>query len=221
MPRASRVVAVGYPHHITQRGNYGQNIFEVPRDYLQYLEWLKEYSKKYSFHVWAYCIMNNHVHFVGVPMEKDSLARNFNSLHQRYSLCFNKKKDVKGHLWQGRFYSCVLDERHLHAAVRYVENNPVTAKIVKEAHDYQWSSARAHVLGEPNKILSDNLYLLDEIEDWSAYLTEKGDEKLIKNIRRVTKTGLPCGEDGFINEIEKILDRKLAVSPRGRPRKKK
>jgi len=166
-------------------------------------------------------MMSNHVHFVGVPMESDSLARTFNTLHQRYSLYFNKKKDVKGHLWQGRFYSCVLDERHLHAAVRYVENNPVTAKIVAKAHDYQWSSARAHVLGEPDELLSDGLYLLDETEDWSAYLAEKGDETLIKNIRRVTKTGLPCGDGGFIKEIEGLLDRKLTAPPRGRPRKEK
>ena len=221
MPRTSRVVAVGYPHHITQRGNYGQDIFETPQDYLQYLAWLKECTKKYSFQVWAYCMMKNHVHFVGVPMESDSLARTFNTLHQRYSLYFNKKKDVKGHLWQGRFYSCVLDERHLYAAVRYVENNPVTAKIVKEAHDYQWSSARAHVLGEPDEILFGGLYLLDGMEDWSAYLAEKGDEKLIKNIRQVTRTGLPCGDGEFIKEIATILGRKLAVSPRGRPRKKK
>jgi len=221
MPRTSRVVAVGYPHHITQRGNYGQNIFETSRDYLQYLAWLKEYTKKYSFHVWAYCMMNNHVHFVGVPMESDSLARTLNTLHQRYSLYFNKKKDVRGHLWQGRFYSCVLDERHLHAAVRYVENNPVTAKIVKEAQDYPWSSARAHVLGEPDEILSDGLYMLDEIEDWSAYLAEKGDEGLIKNIRQVTRTGLPCGDKTFIKEMEKMLDRRLTAPPRGRPRKKK
>lgn len=221
MPRASRIVAVGYPHHITQRGNYGQVLFETSSDYLQYLAWLKEYSEKYSFRVWAYCIMNNHVHFVGVPMEDDSLARTFNTLHQRYSLCFNKKRDVRGHLWQGRFYSCVLDERHLYAAIRYVENNPVTAGIVPKAHDYQWSSARAHVLHQPDDLLSDGLHLLEEIKNWSAYLAEKEDETLTKNIRRLTKTGLPCGDEAFVRKMELILGRKLATASRGRPRKKK
>lgn len=219
MPRTSRAVAVQYPHHITQRGNYGQRIFEDEGDCLQYLKWLKEYSKRYSFHVWAYCIMSNHVHFVGVPMKSDSLARTFNTLHQRYSSYFNRKKDVKGHLWQGRFYSCVLDERHLYAAVRYVENNPVRAKIVGEAQDYKWSSARAHIFKETNEILSDDLYLLEEIESWSEYLAEKGDEGLMKDIRRVTKTGLPCGSETFIKEIEAILGRTLTAFPRGRPRK--
>lgn len=74
MPRISRAVAIGYPHHITQRGNYQQHVFEDEEDYLQYLHWLKEYSRKYFLKIWAYCLMSNHVHFVCVPMEKDSLA---------------------------------------------------------------------------------------------------------------------------------------------------
>src|SRR3989344_4083127 len=64
MPRISRPVAIGYPHHITQRGNYQQKVFESDADYLQYLQWLQQYSKKYSLKIWAYCLMNNHVHFI-------------------------------------------------------------------------------------------------------------------------------------------------------------
>ena len=64
MPRISRAVAVGFPHHITQRGNYRQSVFERKDDYLFYLEWLKTYSSKYSLKIWAYCLMKNHVHFI-------------------------------------------------------------------------------------------------------------------------------------------------------------
>ncbi len=91
MPRIARVVAKGYPHHVTQRGNYRQPVFEED-DYVQYLEWLKDYGKKYSLKIWAYCLMSNHVHFVCVPTEEDSLALTFNSLHMRYSQYFNQKK---------------------------------------------------------------------------------------------------------------------------------
>ncbi len=80
---------------------------------MQYLKWLKEYSKKYSLRIWAYCLMGNHVHFVGVPMRDNSLAKTFNTLHMRYSQYFNKKRDITGYLWQGRFYSCLLDGVHL------------------------------------------------------------------------------------------------------------
>ena len=121
MPRISRAVAEGYPHHITQRGNYGQSVFESEEDYLHYLEWLKKYCQEYSLKIWAYCLMSNHIHFIAVPMREDSLARTFNTLHMRYAQYFNQKKNKKGHLWQGRFYSSILDERHLYTAVRYIE----------------------------------------------------------------------------------------------------
>ena len=105
MARISRAVAIGYPHHVTQRGNYQQFVFEADEDYRQYLQWLWEDGQKYSLKVWAYCLMGNHVHFVVVPMRDDSLARTCNVLHMRYSQYFNQKKKLRGHLWQGRFYS--------------------------------------------------------------------------------------------------------------------
>ena len=74
--------------------------------------------------------MTNHVHFVCVPEQEDTLARTFNTLHMRYSQYLNHKRKLKGHLWQGRFYSCTLDERHLYSAVRYVENKKVEADTI-------------------------------------------------------------------------------------------
>ena len=221
MPRISRVVAVGYPHHITQRGNYRQSVFENESDYTQYLQWLNDYSRKYSLKIWAYCLMSNHVHFVVVPMKEDSLAKTFNTLHMRYSQYFNQKSKAKGHLWQGRVYSSVLDERHLYAAVRYVENNPVRAKIVKKAHEYTWSSARAHVAQETNLILSNDCYLIKEINNYIAYLRERDDEAVINEIRQHTKTGRPCGNKSFVTTIERLLERTLVALPRGRPPKEK
>ncbi len=219
MPRIARAVAIGHPHHITQRGNYQQHVFEAEEDYIQYLQWLKEYSQRYSLKIWAYCLMNNHVHFVCVPMKDDSLARTFNTLHMRYSQYFNKKKKVTGHLWQGRFYSSSLDERHLYAAIRYVEKNPVRAKIIKEPHEYRWSSAKAHVYKGIDHILTNDCYLVREIKNWLLYLMEKEDKTLIDNIRRNTKTGRPCGDDVFMEKIESLLSRRLNALPKGRPRR--
>jgi putative transposase len=85
MPRIARVVAKGYPHHAcgasltchSKRCNYRQPVFEEDDDYVQYIEWLKDYGKKYSLKIWAYCLMSNHVHFVCVPAKEDSLSRTF------------------------------------------------------------------------------------------------------------------------------------------------
>ena len=219
MPRIARVVAKGYPHHVTQRGNYRQPVFEEEGDYVQYLEWLKDYGKKYSLKIWAYCLMTNHVHFVCVPAKEDSLSRTFNSLHMRYSQYFNQKKMLKGHLWQGRFYSCILDERHTYAAVRYIENNPVRAGIVRKPQKYKWSSASSHINKEKNPVLSQDCYLEKEIEDWLEYLKEKEDEQIIRNIRSCSMTGRPCGDDRFMKKLERLFGRRLRALPWGRPRK--
>ena len=99
MLRTARVVAKGYPHHVTQRGNYKQSVFEEDNDYVQYLEWLKDYSKKYSLDIWAYCLMANHVHFVCVPKKDDSLPSTFNMFHMRYAQYNNRRKQASSHLW--------------------------------------------------------------------------------------------------------------------------
>lgn len=221
MPRIARAIVVGYPHHITQRGNYRQAVFESDEDYIRYLEWLSLYCKKYSLKIWAYCLMGNHVHFIAVPMGPDSMAKTFNTLHMRYSQHFNMKNKATGHLWQGRFYSCVLGERHLYAGIRYVENNPVRARIVRTAEEYRWSSAHGHVKEKTDPVLSEDCYVVEKIRDWSAYLREKEESFLVDEIRQNTKTGRPCGDDGFICRMEELLGRRLAAFPWGRPRKAK
>ncbi len=218
MPRISRAVAVGHPHHVTQRGNYRQTVFETDHDYLLYLDWLKTYCQKYSLKMWAYCLMGNHVHFITVPMEEDSLARVFNTLHIRYSQYINDRRNARGHLWQGRFFSCILDERHVYAGVKYVENNPVRAGIARKADEYRWSSAQAHVRKIADPVLSGDCYLEKKIKDWSEYLASFEDKFLIDAIRTNTKTGRPCGENSFIAAIENLLGRGLVAQPRGRPK---
>lgn len=221
MPRIARAVVPEYPHHITQRGNYRQTVFESDDDYLQYLTWLKYYSNKYSLEIWAYCLMRNHVHFVCVPSKNDSLARVFNILHMRHSQYIHCRRKTSGHLWQGRFFSTILDELHLYEAIRYVENNPVRAGFVGKAEEYQWSSARVHVDNKADEITSNACYLLKEIGNWRNYLREGKNELLIENIRQCSITGRPCGEELFIEELEKRLNRRLRALPHGRPRERK
>ncbi len=203
---------------MTQRGNYRQPVFLEGADYSTYLEWLKLYSDKYGLAVWAYCLMHNHVHFVCVPRRDDSLARTFNMLHMRYAQFINRRQHISGHLWQGRFYSSILDHRHVYAAVRYVENNPVRAQLVKRAEQYRWSSARAHVTSAHDGIIS-ACYLESEIPNWKGYLRERDDPALIETIRKNRLTGRPCGDEGFLKKLELKFGRRLRALPHGRPKR--
>ncbi|MBU2027287.1 MAG: transposase [Pseudomonadota bacterium] len=214
----SRAVAVGYPHHITQRGNYRQSVFSDADDYAHYLKWLAQYARKYGLEIWAYCLMPNHVHFVGVPAAADSLARTFNTVHMQYAQYYNQKREAKGHLWQGRFFSCVLDERHTYAAVRYVELNPVRGGMVASPEEYPWSSAKSHVTGFSDPVLSGRCFLMETLKDWRQYLGEEKDPDAQKKVIEATNSGHPCGADVFVRQMEAVIGRRFIPRPAGRPR---
>jgi putative transposase len=219
MARLARSTIIGYPHQITQRGNYGQPVFEEDSDFQRYVAWLGECAARYSIDIWAYCLMRNHVHFVCVPKAEGGLALAFNTLHMRYAQYFHNKKGVTGHLWRGRFLSCMLDDRSVFEEVRFIENNPVRAGLVERAEDYPWSSARHHVLGDPDPIIMDGCFLKSEVKDWSAYLGERGDDPILTRTWCNLKTGRPAGDVEFVRALEEILGRRLMALPRGRPRK--
>lgn len=123
-------------------------------------------------------------------------------------------------LKRGRFFSCVLDERHLYVAVRYVEMNPVRGDMVAVPQDYRWSSARAHVTGAHDPILSARCFLNEAIADWARYLGTESDKEATESVIKATKNGRPCGDEGFVKQMEQSLNRTLTARPRGRPWKK-
>lgn len=221
MPRIARIVAVGLPHHITQRGNYKQKVFLDDNDKKRYLSWIQEYTHKFGLSVLAFCLMPNHVHFIVIPNKEESLAKTFNVAHMRYSQYFNKKIQAKGHLWQGRFYSCVLDEPHLILAAKYIERNPVRANIVKKPWQWKWSSASAHINKEKSLINLNDLFKIVEMspETWRQYIDSKEEEMVLNEIRMRTRTGRPWGEVGFIEGLERKFSKRLLALPRGRPKK--
>ncbi len=222
MPRIARVVAVGLPHHITQRGNYRQDVFVDDNDRTQYLSWLNKYSVKFDLSILAFCLMQNHVHLIAIPNREDSLSKVFNAVHMRYSQYFNRKRKIAGHLWQSRFYSCVLDEFHLMAAARYIERNPVRAHIVNKPWHWKWSSAQFHSNNKQPLLKLGNLFKLIDIprHSWKEFIDSGSEQKAVENIRKHTLAGRPLGTMPFIERLEKKFGRRLRALSRGRPKKK-
>jgi len=220
MPRIARSVVPGIPYHVTQRGNRGQDVFFTDADREKYLRWLRKYSLQYHLKIWAYCLMSNHVHLVAVPETEESLAYSLRILHMRHAQHVNKVCAWQGHLWQGRFFSCALDDIHLAAAIRYVELNPVRAGIVERAEDYPWSSAAAHCGIKEDSLLSNDLPLLRWVDDWSEWVNVPQEDVTLDYIRTRTMKGLPCGSAEFIAKMEEELGRSLMERGRGRPSKK-
>ena len=222
MPRLARPVFSGVPHHITQRGNRRENVFFSDADREAYLEWLAQYGAKHGVEVLAYCLMTNHIHVVAVPEQEDGLERVFRPLHTRYAQRINRLKKWKGHLWQGRFFSSALDETYLWAAIRYVERNPVRARLVRSAENYRWSSAAAHCGVGTDPVLSKApgwLRHFKSVGDWSKWLGKGDQPEHLEVLRRYVERGLPCGAEGFIRKLERQAKQLLHLRPRGRPKK--
>lgn len=222
MPRLARPVFSGVPHHVTQRGNRREDVFFNGEDRTAYLGWLRDYCANYGVQVLAYCLMTNHIHLVVVPESKEALEQVFRPLHTRYAQRINRVKKWKGHVWQGRFFSSALDETYLWAAIRYVERNPVRARMVRRAENYPWSSAAAHCGLKEDTVLTADAEWLRQVKslgNWPRWLAEGDRPEQLEVLRRHVERGLPCGAGGFIRKLERQAKQLLRPTPRGRPRK--
>jgi putative transposase len=193
MPRAPRFVLPGLPHHITQRGNYRQPVFFNDRDRQFFLQSLTKRAKQYEIDVLAWCLMINHFHLIAIPRRRDSFALGLRALLGEYSLRINTLRgETRGHIWQSRFYSCALSQRHLRMALRYVELNPVRANLVDNPEQYPWSSARCH-LGLAPPLVVGRPQELCEPDEWAAWLQAGASQDEEAQLRECTFSGRVFG----------------------------
>ena len=217
MARIARVVVPGVAHHVTQRGNRREDIFFSRADRERFLGLLLEYSVGFGLEVLGYCLMTNHLHLVVVPEREVSLARVLKPVNLRYAQYINRRKGWCGRVWQERFYSCPMDERHCLVAVRYVEQNPVRAGLVREAEEYRWSSAAGHAGRRVDPLLSDRGGHLRGIDNWSDWLRSGTEPEAAERLRLYTRTGRPLGGPEFVERVEDLTRRELRPKPHGRP----
>jgi putative transposase len=204
----ARVVAPGMPHHVIQRGNRRQPTFFRHEDYGVYVDLMAQWCRKLHVEIWAYCLMQNHVHLVAVPDSEDGLAKAVGEAHRRYTRHVNFREGWRGHLWQGRFKSYPMDESYLLSAVRYIELNPVRAKLVREPAAYPWSSAAAHVEGREDRLVVASP-LPQMVGDWREFLSIGIGADDAEILRLHERTGRPLGSPDFITRLESELARVL------------
>jgi putative transposase len=179
---------------------------------------MAEWCGEEGVEIWGYCLMPNHVHLIAVPDSEAALRRAVGEAHRRYTRRINFREKWRGYLWQGRFASFVMDEPYLLAVARYVELNPVRARLVESAAEWRWSSARAHLLGRddsPVKVAT----LLAMVGDWQGLLNSALPEGQLKEFRGHGRTGRPLGNETFVEQLKQLVGRVLKPQKGGRPRK--
>ncbi len=207
----------GVPCHITQRGVDRRETFSSNTDRQTYLGLLQQNLANSGVRVPGWCLMTNHVHLIAVPGGEDSLSVLLRRVHGRYAQYYNAVARRTGHLWQNRFFACVLAPDHLWTALAYVERNPVRAGFVQRARDYRWSSAAAHLTGhDESGILDMEWWQRERHANWEQRLdgvANPQDEAL----RACTHAGRPFGSEDFLRQMAEQFDRHWT---RGRPKKK-
>jgi putative transposase len=229
MARLGRYFLPDQPLHVIQRGNNREAIFFRPDDYARYRDWLAEAAGSYGCAIHAYVMMTNHVHLLVTPLAADSLPRTMQSLGRRYVRYVNAAYRRTGTLWEGRYRAAPIDEEaYFLACCRYIELNPVRARMVRHPRDYRWSSYRAHAQGADDLLLA-NHDLYDRLgrgavarqEAYRDLFRSALDEGFVEGLRAATNGGWALGDARFKRQIAKALGRRVAPLPRGRPPKQK
>lgn len=218
MPRAARIIVPGYPHHVTQRGNNREQVFNDIGDYFTYLKLLEKFCAQYQVKVWAWCLMPNHVHLLAVPKDEDSLAKAMGSVSLVFTQQQNLKQQRSGRLWQNRYFSCVVGgDDYLLAAARYIELNSIRAGKARRPEEWPWSSARHHLLGKPDQLVNSAFPGFPGPEAWRQLLATADPD--VEGMRKATSSGRPFADAELIARLEQQLGKRLTPRPRGRPRK--
>jgi putative transposase len=227
MPRPSRLILAGQAHHIIQRGNNRQVIFFEDADRRLFLSMLGDALAAQDCVLHAYVLMTNHFHLLITPGREAAVASLMQSTGRRYVGHVNRTYARTGTLWEGRFKSTIVDtEDYVMACHRYIEANPVRARMVARPEDHIWSSHRRNALGKPDTLIGEHecyRALGDTGEARQAAYRQGFDEglteEMIDTLRDATQRGWVPGRDSFRRQIESALGRRVGPPVSGRPRK--
>lgn len=226
MPRRARMYIPGLPYHIVQRGNNREACFVEPENYQFYLDLWQEVSRRYGVKVHAYCLMTNHIHFLATPSTETALSNTMKVVGSRYAQYINKKYLRTGTLWEGRHRSSLVQQDlYLLTCYRYIELNPVRAKMVSRPEEYRWSSYLSNGWGKKSMVVPHQGYLdLGGNQEARChayrYLFENQlSEENMHLIRKAAHYCQPIGDDRFRKQIESKYGIKIGRMARGRPRK--
>ena len=226
MPRPLRPIDDGLIYHVINRGNNRQPVFFNAGDFQAFLDALWELKGRKPFALYGYCLLSNHFHLLVRP-QGDSISRIMQSLLVSHTQRYHKHRRSLGHVWQGRFKSPVVqNDEHLLTVLRYIEANPLRAKVVERAELYRWSSYPVHGQGATSELV-DRLVTYEQLSPYATVRQRRWAQKVhlpeadatMAAIRRSNESGLPFGETGWVRRLADRLDLDLTIRPRGRPRK--
>jgi putative transposase len=218
MPRIVRGLGDEVVYHVINRGNGRQEVFRKEKDYEAFLKLMKEAKERYPVKLYGYCLMPNHFHMAVRPRKGEDLSKWMQWLMTSHVRRYHRHYESSGHVWQGRFKSFMVQEdAHLLMVLRYIEGNPVRAKMVESAAQWQWSSHN-EVVGADKRGLVDTAPI-GMPEDWTGYVDHSLADDELGVIRASVNRQTPLGDAGWLMEVCREFGLESTIRRRGRPRK--
>ena len=220
MPRAKRVTLGGYVYHVLNRANGRLRIFRKKDDFLSFEKVMAEAIERFSMRVCGYCIMSNHWHFLLWPVGDGDLSNFMRWLTLTHTQRYHASHGTLGigHLYQGRFKSFpVQDDGHYLTVKRYIEANPLRAKLVKRAEEWRWSSIGMQKTSEPLIELSDGPVEIPR--NWGKLVNASIKSNQIELLHNSISRGCPFGNIDWNEITVKKMGLESTIRPRGRPYK--
>jgi putative transposase len=201
-------------------------MFGTTADYRFFHHCLANAARRHRCLVHAYVLMTNHVHLLITPASRDGIGRMMQSVGRRYVQYFNNRYGRTGTLWEGRYRATLIDtDQYLLTCYRYIELNPVRAGLVTHPAAYPWSSYAANALGDDDSLLTPHALYLGLDRDaanrrsvYRALFQDAIEASTLDAIRRATNAAWVLGSDRFRRETARLLNRRAAPLPKGRPR---
>lgn len=216
MPRSPRQVAAGVCFHVLNRGNGRQPLFHKPGDYDAFVAILAEAMRRHDVELFSWCVLPNHWHLVLRPRRKEALAK-----FMRWLTVTHVRRhhgSAPGHLYQGRYKSFPVEEDDYFLALcRYVEANPLRAKLVSKAEQWKWSSLRQREARAAEPALAP--WPVDRPRAWAALVNEPIEPDQRERVQASLKRGRPLGSAPWVRRTAARLGLESTLNPRGRPRK--
>jgi putative transposase len=220
MGRLPRVIDDCLVYHAVNRGNNRADVFGDDPDRVAFLKALTKTKERYPFRLLGYCLMTNHFHLLLRPEVGQSISRILQSLTVAHTWRYHKRHHSSGHVWQGRFKSPVIqDDAHLLVVLRYIEANPLRAKIVSDPAEYRWSSFLCHGMGHDDPLV-DPFPEWEELggteaerrRRWRAKVFATQNEAELMTVRGSLRSGRPFGAPEWTEQMAERLDIELILS---------
>jgi putative transposase len=217
MPRTARGSVGGYTYHVLNRGNARAAVFHKPGDYHAFVEIMAEASVRIPMRILAFCLMPNHFHLALWPRDDGDLSRWMHWLLTTHVRRYLRHYHSSGHIWQGRFKAFPIEgDEHLLTVLKYIERNPLRARLVDRAEAWPWSSLQwlskpehAPVRLDPGTVPRGSAWI-DGVNESSA-------DPEVERLRECIRRDRPFGSPNWTIATARSLGLESRLRPRGRP----